>query len=209
MVKFVLSLVVATTLAFGQYSAKPGGAPPSELAPEIAAELGKQGTAILSNGQPYCEVWFRTQSPSGPATSENFVTLTTVPHGSLMGAIRYSSEGKDRRGQAIKPGVYTMRLSYYPVDGAHQGVEPTRDFLILSPADSDKDPKATPAFADLMDMSRKASGTRHPACLTLWKAESEFKEGLAQASEHDWVLGVKLGDTPISMIIAGINEHDR
>ncbi|MCW5980829.1 MAG: hypothetical protein KIT09_22300 [Bryobacteraceae bacterium] len=205
----LIALLLAAATAFGQFSAKPGGAPPSELAPEMAAGLQQQGIAILSGGQPYSELWFRTQVPSGPETSENFVTWKTVPHGSYIGVIRYAVEGKDRRGQAIKPGIYTLRLSYFPVDGAHQGVEPTRDFLILSPADSDKDPNAAVAYEALMDMSRKVTGGRHPACLAMWKAESEFQEGLAQLGEHDWVLGVKIGNDPISLIVSGINEHDR
>lgn len=209
MVKALISLLVAATAVFGQYSMKPGGAPPSELAPEMAAELQKQSIAILSNGQPYCEIWFRTQAPSGPETSETFVSWKTVPHGSLIGALHCTGEAKDRRGQAIKPGVYTLRFSYFPIDGAHQGAEPTRDFLILSPADGDKDAKSTPAFEDLMEASRKASGTRHPLAIAMWKAESEFQEGLSQLGENDWVLGVKIGGTPISVIVAGINEHDR
>ena len=208
MVKVLLSLLIPATVVLGQYSTKPGGAPPSEVAPEITAELQKQGVAVLSNGQPYCELWFRAQAPKAPESSEQDVSWKTVPHGSLLGAVRYSVEGKDRRGQKIKPGVYTLRYSYYPVDGAHQGVESTRDFLVISPADSDKDPKATPAFAALMDMSRKVSGGRHPAVLTIWKAGSEWQEGLAQQGE-DWTLGTKIGDETVMVIVAGINEHDR
>ena len=206
--KVLFSLLFPATVLFGQYSAKPGGAPPSELAPAVSAELQKQGIAVLSNGQPYCELWFLSQAPKGPESSEQDVSWKTVPHGSLIGAIRFSAEGKDRRGQKIKPGVYTLRFSYYPVDGAHQGAESTRDFLLMSSADIDKDPKATPAFADLVSQSRKASGTRHPAVLTVWKAGSEFQEGLAQQGE-DWVLGAKVGDQTVMMIVAGINEHDR
>lgn len=208
MAKVLLSLLISSAVLFGQYTAKPGGAPPSELAPEIAATLQKQGIAVLSGGQPYCEFWFRTEAPKGPENSENDVSWKTVPHGSLLGAVRYSVEGKDRRGQKVKPGVYTLRFSYFPVDGAHQGAESTRDFMLLSPADSDKDPKSTPAFADLVNMSRKASGTRHPQVLNLWKASSEFQEGLNQQGE-DTILGVKIGDTNVNVIVAGINEHDR
>jgi hypothetical protein len=206
--KVLFSLLIPATVLFGQYSTKPGGAPPSEIGPEISAMLQKQGTAIVSNGQPYAEIWFSAEAPKGPDTSEQDVSWKSVPHGSLLGVIRYAAEGKDRRGQKVKPGLYTLRFSYYPVDGAHQGVESTRDFLVLSPADGDKDPKATPAFAPLMDMSRKASGGRHPLVLTIWKAGSEWQEGLAQQGE-DWVLGTKIGGETVMVIVSGINEHDR
>ena len=53
--------------------------------------------------------------------------------------IRLPERGADRRGQTIKPGVYTLRYGNYPQNGDHQGVEPQRDFLVLSPVAEDKD----------------------------------------------------------------------
>ena len=66
---------------------------------------------------------------------------------SLLGVVRYPERFRDRRGQTIKPGVYTMRYSFYPMNGNHQGVALQRDFAILSPAASDTDAAAKPAFA--------------------------------------------------------------
>lgn len=207
MAKSLIGVFVAAALAFGQYSAKPAGAPPSELAPAIAAELQQQGIQVVSDdGKVYCEVWLRAKAPQGPEAAEQNVMLKTIPHGALLGVIRYAQTGKDRRGIAIKPGLYTLRFSYYPEDGAHMGVEPNRDFLILSPASEDTDPQATPGFNQLMDMSRKASGTNHPASLPLWRVDSNFNEGFAQVGE-DWVWSTKLGDIPVSIILIGINQH--
>jgi len=201
------TLFIVATIAFGQYSSKPAGSPPSDLAAAVAAELASGGLQVLSeDGKVYCEVWLRSKPPQGPETSENNVQLRTIPHGALLGVIRYAQEGKDRRGQRLKPGLYTLRFSYYPEDGAHLGVEPNRDFLILSPAAEDTDPKSTPTFNDLMAMSRKASGTNHPAVLSIWKVESGFNEGFAQTGE-DWVWSTKLGDIPVSMILVGVNPH--
>ena len=73
----------------------------------------------------------------------------------------------NRRGQSIKPGVYTMRYSNNPVDGAHLGVAPQRDFLLLTPLANDPDPNAMPDFATLVSWSRKASGTPHPAVFSI------------------------------------------
>jgi hypothetical protein len=160
MVRLPLALFVTALAAFGQYTMKPAAVPAADVAPAIASELQKQGAQILTgDGKVYCEIWLKAQAPQGPETSETDVSWKTVPHGALIGVIRFPEGGKDRRGQAIKPGVYTLRFSYYPVDGAHQGAEPTRDFLILTPAANDQDAKATPAFSDLMVMGRKASGT--------------------------------------------------
>jgi hypothetical protein len=209
MARLLCSLFVTALAAFAQYSMKPSGAPAADIAPAITAELQKQGVQIVGgDGKVYAEIWLKAQAPQGPETSETDVSWKTVPHGALVGAVRYPEGGKDRRGQTIKPGAYTLRFSYYPVDGAHQGAEPSRDFLILAPAAADQDPKATPSFIDLMAMSRKASGTNHPAGLAMWRAGSDFQEGLAQSGE-DWVWSTKVGAAQISVVVAGINEHDK
>ena len=203
---FLLTLMCAGT-ALAQYKLEPAGAPPAELDPAIAGVLQKDGARIAAaDGSPFCEIWLRTTLPSGPKANEESLTLPTVPHGALLGAIRFPGRGSDRRGQTIKPGVYTLRFSYYPVDGNHQGAAPQRDFLILSMASADKNPSATPAFDALMDQSRKASGTPHPACLSFWKADTDFKPGFEKQGEHDWVFQTKIGDTPVAIILVGKAE---
>jgi hypothetical protein len=57
-------------------------------------------------------------------------------------------------------------------------------------------------------MSRKASGTPHPAVLSIWKVEEkDFKPGVAQEGDTDWVLQTKIGDTPVAVIVAGVFNH--
>ena len=156
-----------------------------------------------ASGKPWAEVWFRKQAPSGPKTSEDAISFPAIPHGALIGVIRFAGDGADRRGQVIKPGVYTLRYSRYPVDGNHQGVAPQRDFLVLVPAAGDKDAASTPEYNPLMDMSRKASGTPHPAVLELGLPAADAKfPSLVQAGE-DWVYNVKVGDMPMAVILIG------
>ncbi len=202
---FLMSIPL-TALLWAGYSVKPAEGPPEGLAPEIAAALLPEGYRVVDDGgKVYAELWFRKDSPEDGPTGEMDVTWDNVPHGTFIGVIRYPNGGEDRRGQKIQPGVYTLRFSFYPVDGAHQGVEPSRDFLVLSPAAIDRDPKAAPGFDELMDMSRKASGTNHPAAIPIWKAEpGDWQEGLTQMDE-DWVLSVKIGGTPVSIIVKGVN----
>jgi hypothetical protein len=154
------------------------------------------------------ELWFRNSVPTGAATTESNVSMTTVPHGTLMGVVRFPERGADRRGQVVKPGVYTLRLSYFPPDGNHQGVSEQRDFLLLSLASEDKDPKATPKYEALIAASTKVSGPAHPAVLSTWKVDpANFKAGVAQEGEHDWVLQHKVGDLAIAVIVAGVFNH--
>ncbi len=204
MTKGLLLFTLAAGSALAQYKAEPAGLPPTELDAAIAAALQKDGTKIVAaNGTVFCEIWLRANLPSGPKQDEANVTLPTVPHGALLGAVRFPGRGTDRRGQSLKPGVYTLRFSIYPVDGNHQGVAPQRDFLILSPAATDKDLNSTPVYDALMDMSRKASGTPHPACLSFSRAEDDSKPGFEKEGESDWVLHTKIGDTPVAIILVG------
>lgn len=203
--RFILCLTLAASAAFGQYKSEPSGAPPSELAPAIGQALEQHGTKILSSdGKVYCEVWFRTSLPAGPKSSEESVTLPSIPHGTLLAAIRFPAQAADRRGQSIKPGVYTLRYSLQPLNGDHLGVSPQRDFLVMVPAADDKDLNATPNFDTLMAMSRKASGTPHPAVLSLWSAPaSDPVPNFAKQGDTDWVLNTKIGTTPVSVILIG------
>ncbi|MBZ5591108.1 MAG: hypothetical protein LAP39_02655 [Acidobacteriia bacterium] len=204
--RFVLSLFLAASAVFAQYKTEPAGAPPADLAPAISQALQQQGIKIVgSGGAVFCEVWFRTSLPSGPKPTDQTITLA-VPQGALVGAIRFPGQAADRRGQPIKPGVYTLRYSLIPVNGDHQGAAPQRDFVLLTPAADDKDPNATPDFDALVAMSRKASGTPHPASLSLWAAGASDSLGFAKQGENDWVLTIKIGDTPVSIILVGKAE---
>ncbi len=202
-ISFLSPLVFYLLAADGPYKAEPAGGPPAEVASAIAQALQKDGTKISNNGAAYCEIWFRTEKPSGAKSSEENVTLPLIPQGALLGVIRFDGQGADRRGQTIKAGVYTLRYSIMPVNGDHQGAAPQRDFLLLSPAADDRDLNSTPAFDALVAMSRKASGTPHPAVLSFWKSDTDTP-GFSKQGDTDWVLQTKIGDTPISVILVGI-----
>ena len=206
--KSLLLLFVVTTAVFAQYKMEPTGAPPAELAPAVAAALQQAGTRILNaGGTVVSEVWIRTSVPAGQKSSEANVAFPAIPHGALLGVIRLPVTGADRRGQTLKPGVYTMRYSNYPVDGAHQGISPQRDFLLLVPAADDKDVNALPNYERLVDMSRKASGTPHPACLSIEPPQGDAQlPGFIKEGENDWVLNTKIGGIPIGIILIGKYE---
>lgn len=201
----VLALMLAAA-AFGQYKAEPAGAPPADLAPSVSQLLQKEGTKISSDKGVFAEVWLRAATPAGSTAKEDNVTLPEVPHGALLGVVRFPAQAADRRGQTIKPGVYTLRYSMFPQNGDHQGVAPQRDFLVLVPAADDKDGAATPGFEPLMGMGRKATGTPHPGVLSMWKADTDFKAGFDKMGDHDWVLQGKMGETPVAIILIGKAE---
>jgi len=206
MTKLVLSLLLAASTVFGQYTSAPAGAAPSELSAGISAVLQKDGTKIMNGGKVICEIWLRTTTPNGPKSAEDSVSLPNIPQGTLLGAIRFPAKGADRRGNPIAPGVYTLRYSNFPQNGDHQGVAPQRDFMLISKAAEDQDANATPSFKELVATSEKATGIPHPGVFSFWKQESSFTPGFAKEGEHDWVLQTKLGDIPVAIILIGKAE---
>jgi hypothetical protein len=196
-------LLLLAPLALAQYKMEPGGAPPSDLAPAFASTLQQQGFKILGpGGSVYCEVWFRTQVARGPKSTDDAITLS-IPQGALLGVIRFAGPAPDRRGQSLKAGTYTMRYSQYPVNGDHQGVAPQRDFALLVRVGDDTDPNAAPGFDALVALSTKASGTPHPAVLSIWSSASDKFPNFSKQGDHDWVLDAKAGFLAISIILAG------
>ncbi len=199
-------LLCSSLLCLAQYKAEPAGAPPTELSPAIQALLSKEGTKLVGPDGAVCEIWLQTAAPKASAAAEESATFA-IAQGALLGAIRFPAKGADRRGQTIQPGVYTLRYSMFPINGDHQGVAPQRDFALLSPAADDKDPAATPDFDTLVGWSKKASGTPHPAVLSMWKQEqADFQAGLSQLGEQDWVLQGKIGDQLVAIILVGQTE---
>ncbi|MBI4908366.1 MAG: hypothetical protein HY820_32365 [Acidobacteria bacterium] len=200
------SFLLITSSLFGQYKMETAGAPPSDIPAAIAGVLAKDGVKITNNGQPYAELWFRSTAPVSSSANEDSVTWTGVAHGALIGVVRFPAKLTDRRGSNIPAGTYTLRLSFFPVNGDHQGVAPQRDFLLVSKIAEDQNPTATPKFDDLVEASRKVTGTPHPGVFSMWKVENDFKPGFDKMGETDWVLQVKIAGTPVAIILVGKTE---
>lgn len=203
----VCGLLLTSFTLFGQYKVEPAAAMPAGVPAALAGALQKEGTKIVgADGKVLAEVWLRATPPPSTTANEDTVTWTGVAHGALIGLIHFPAKHADRRGQGINPGVYTMRLSFFPVNGDHQGVAPQRDFLLLSKAAEDTDPASTPKFEELVAASKKVSNTPHPAVFSMWKVESDFKPGFDKMGESDYVLQVKVANQPIAIILIGKAE---
>ena len=173
-----------------------------DLPAAYAALLQTQGYRVEGPKGAWCEVWFRKSIPTGAKPSDDAIVFP-VAQGTLLGVIRFTGQGEDRRGQTLKPGLYTLRYSDYPIDGAHQGVAPQRDFALLTPIAGDPDPSATPSFEALVQMSTKASNSPHPAVLSLESPQGASFPAVAKEGDSDWVLNVKVGDLSIGLIVVG------
>jgi hypothetical protein len=185
------------------YKLEPLTAAPADLPAAYAPLIAAEGYRITGPAGPKCEIWFRKSIPTGAQPADNSIVFG-IAQGTLIGVIRFPAKGEDRRGQPINPGLYTLRYSNDPVDGAHQGVAPQRDFALMTPAATDADPNSTPAFDALVQMSRKASGSPHPAVLSLESPNGgTFPALVTEGDTPDWVLCVRIGDLKLAIILVG------
>jgi hypothetical protein len=189
-----------------EYKLEPIAAAAPNLPADYAPVIQTQGYRVVGASGPWCEVWLRKTIPTGGKPTDDAVVFG-IPQGTLLGVLRFPGKGADRRGQVIPAGLYTLRYSRHPVDGAHQGAAPQRDFALLSPIAADADPAATPAFADLVQMSLKASGSPHPAVVAIEAPAAGARfPSVAKEGEHDWTLSVKVGELAITIIVVGKAE---
>jgi hypothetical protein len=210
----LLGLVLAAQLlgaawAWGQgaYKIEPVAAVPSDIPKALQDALQPQGTRVVGDKGTVCEVWVGKAVPQGAGGSPDAV-YPTLGVGTLVGVLHFPAAGLDFRGQTIKPGYYTLRYALLPQDGNHMGVNPYRDFLLLSPvaADTQIDKPLQPV--DLYKLSRQASGTNHPAVMSLVPtAKGATFPSLGQDDQGHTLLQVKLGasggDLPIALVVVG------
>ena len=195
-------LWAAFALTAQTYKLETVSSPPPDLPSAYSGMISAQGYRVVGPNGPWCEAWFAKSIPTGAKPGDSSIAFP-IAQGTLIGVLRFPAAGSDRRGQPIKPGLYTLRYSDYPVDGAHQGVAPQRDFALMTPIANDPDPNAKPAFEALVQMSTKASGTPHPAVLSLETPSGTNFPSVSQEGDSDQVLSVKVGDLPISLIVVG------
>lgn len=174
--------------------------PPSDLSGGVVSRLAP--AARIVNGPATLDIWLVGKlEASGPGWSG-------VESGTLVGAVRVTGEFKEIRGKAVKPGVYTLRYGQQPQNGDHLGISAFRDFLLLSPAAVDKDPKVL-GFDGVVALSKEVVGTAHPASLSLDPPEdapgavlSVYKNELG----HEGVV-LQIGSLKFGLIVSGLIVH--
>jgi hypothetical protein len=94
----------------------------------------------------------------------------------------------DYRKQKIKPGVYTLRLGFQPMDGDHMGTAPNPEFLLVLPAAGDRKP-VTMEPKEMQERSSKAPGGSHPGVFLLFPNDKpEDAPKLVSKGDGTWVL---------------------
>ena len=182
--------------------------PPADLAPAVASLLQPSGVKILAGGATL-DLWFvQTIAANGDGPG-----WSNVESGTLVGAMRVTGAFKEIRGKAVAPGVYTLRYGLQPQNGDHLGISTYRDFLVISPASIDKDPKVL-GFDGAVALSKVVIGTSHPAALSIDPPEDAPGAVLStykNDSGHDGVVfevpRQPAGTIKFGLIVSGLIVH--
>ena len=201
MKKILLFLTCAFLACAQDYKLEPLNTAPQGLPAAYASLISAQGYQVTGPKGPWCQVWFRNNIPTVTKPADAAIVFPFA-QGTLLGVIQFPAGGSDRRGQSFKAGLYTMRYSNYPVDGAHQGVAPQRDFALLTPIANDTDPNAMPGFDKLVSASQ-TTGTPHPCVFSLEPPPGTAFPAVVKDGDTDWVLEVKVGSQAIGLIVVG------
>jgi hypothetical protein len=185
-------------------------APKEGISAEIAALLSPTGFKVVrGESRVICEVWLCKEWPIKEAKVSSDVLYPFQP-GQVMGVARFPRKGSDFREQEVPAGLYTLRYGQQPVDGAHVGTSPTRDFLLLTPADKDKSPDLIADFKALSKASAQTTGASHPAILSLQRL-GDSKEALAIRHQEDkdwWIVRftgkTKAGDKTVDQAVEAV-----
>ncbi len=192
---------------------KTGSCGATAVSYEVKSALQTEGITLTGDKGPICEVWLRKvlALKAGSTKAEN----SALTPGEFIGVISYASNAGDFKGQGIKPGVYTMRYQTMPADGNHMGVSPTQEYVLLVPAESDKDPNVILEYEALVGLSRKAAKAPHPAPLYLTAPVSSAAGTFVDAGDGHWALQLKTKgqaaggaeiDFPLALVLIGKGE---
>ena len=203
-----LILFLAGAVAFGaDPQLEKLSSAPSEVPAAVAGVLNPNGFKISMDGKTLGEFWIRKEVPPAEAADTTLgVNFGTIPASAFVGVAKITS-WTDYKGQAIPAGLYSLRYGLLPSDGNHMGVAQYRDFLLLVPLSADADPNAKPEKEELYKMSAKASGTNHPAVLSLFPISEDVTEPKVMQNEAgQWMVAVPVGSAKLGVVVVGHGE---
>lgn len=202
----VTALLLVATPAFAQLTAAPSVSPPPEsIAAPLRALLAPTGHKVTV-GTASVELWWVTALAAG---SNGW---SEVREGTLVGAMRVAGSFREIRGKTVNPGDYTLRFALQPQNGDHLGASPFREYLLISPAAADTDPKPL-GFDGVVAIAKQTTGTSHPAALSLDPPVAPGAPLSTYANELDlkgvvFELKTAAGGTlKFGLILQGIIEH--
>ena len=192
---FYLAMAASLALFAGAaptYTLSPMKTAPEGLSAKVAAAVGEDALQLAGPNGPVAIIWLAKSAEAKAGFKSTLNVKYPLAEGQMVGALTVADGAKigDFRGQEISPGTYTLRYAQQPMDGNHVGTSELADFLVAIPAKSDADPAPIKLPDQLHSKSAEASGTTHPAIVSLLPPKDDAGK---PALEHDaakdfWIL---------------------
>ena len=207
----ILSLMLSRVSAAQSGKVENVGALTDSGVPEAVRQvLDSRGYRLtLDDPAPGCELWIRKSVPAQTKKDAEGVEYPQLAESTLIGVAHFPQPAADFRGHRIPAGFYTLRYELMPNDGNHLGAAPNRDFLLLVPAASDADPGASFKFQDLVAMSARTSGLKHPSPLSLASPDSGKTTATVSKDDQDhWTFSASMKlasgeEVPFALVVKG------
>lgn len=185
----------------------------SAVPEKVRESLNDKGYRLtLDDPKPACELWLRKSIPAATKKGPEAAAYPQLAESTLVGVVHFFQAAADFRGHQVPAGFYTLRYALIPDDGNHLGVSPNPDFLLLIPAQSDSDPSAAFKFQELVTMSARTGGTKHPSPLSLPPADKPSTGTVARDDQDHWIFSASLKlasgeEIPFALIVKGIAQQ--
>jgi hypothetical protein len=161
----VLFCAVATRVFAGEFTVKiTETPPPTQLAEPLRAVLEPKAVQLVQDGKPLLELWLRRDLP----LKANAAKLDSLTETTLIGAVAIRGQGlKDYKENEVPEGIFTARFLLQPQDGDHLGTAEFNYFVVLVPAETDKELEGLNKFKPLTKASGKVTPSGHPSVISL------------------------------------------
>jgi len=185
----------------------------STVPEQVRQSLNEKGYRLtLDDSKPACELWLRKSIPVPTKRGAEAVAYPPLAESTLVGVVHFFQAAADFRGHQVPAGFYTLRYTLIPDDGNHLGVSPNPDFLLLIPVQSDPDPSVAFKFQELVTMSAKTGGTKHPGPLSLPPADKPSTGTVARDDQDHWIFSASLKlasgeEIPFALIVKGTAQQ--
>ena len=150
---------------------------------DVVESKGTQlDTSVNGLATPVAAVWFaKSVAGSEQKTSDPGINYPQLKQGAVVGLLFFPADTpeelrEDSFDQKLAPGFYTLRYAQLTMKPAEGKSSPFRDFVVLTPLDSDVYPEQVRPMAELLKASRALSHNGEPVAVSLVPHNPAYKE---------------------------------
>jgi hypothetical protein len=142
---------------------------PEGVSAAVQGAVDKNAGVFQEAGKTQLTLWPAQELPLKATADQiaNGITYRELAPGCLLGVMQIHQAWTDFRKQTIEPGVYTLRLTFQPRTGDHEGTAPHTEFAVLCPAGQDSKPEPL-TVEDILDLGPKTTDAPHVSPLLLF-----------------------------------------